>query len=210
MTVNRSYVGYRLAQTRMGDTIQKVAARELGQAGRWPELVAYNGLAPPYLVDSLSGLEESSDGGQVLLTGGYVKIPAARPPNQVSDPRDIFGTDVLLDRDGQLTANENGDLEVIRDVANLTQALNIRLATHVKELVWHPTYGNPLHDLVGRANDEVNLLLSEALASRTLRSDPRIDRIERITTEANGDVIHVDAITITVDGRPLPVNTEDV
>lgn len=209
MTVRRS-IGYRLAETRIGDTIQGIAARELGDAARWPELVSYNGLAAPYVVDSLSQLEDAnSEAGLVILAGSHIKIPASRPHNAVSDPADIFGTDIRIDRDGFLDASETGDLAIIAGPPNLTQALNIRFATYLRELTWHQTYGNPLLDLVGRAADPVNLQLARAWGERTIRSDPRIDRVERIEADINADAVTVDALAVTTDGRPLPVGGED-
>lgn len=210
MSTTRRSIGYRLAETRLGDTIQAIAARELGEAARWPELVAYNGLAEPYIVDSLGQIENAnSEAGLVLLAGGHIKIPASRPRNQVSDPRSIFGTDILLDRDGFLTATETGDLATVAGLPNLVQALRVRLYTHLRELTWHQQYGNPLLDLIGKPADPINLQLARAWGERTIRSDPRIDRVERISSDITADAVTVDALAVTVDGRPLPVGPGD-
>lgn len=206
MSLTKAALGYRLAETRMGDTIQDVAARELDDAGRWPELVAYNGLAPPYLVDDLAGVENGSEGGNVLLAGMHIRVPASKPRNDVSKPEDIFGTDILL-TGGFLTADAGGDMATVSDLTNLRQALTIRLNTEQRELVWHRDYGNPLFKLKGQKAGPVNLQLGAAYGSRTLRSDPRITAIESITATIEGDSITVEATAVTEDGRPLPVRS---
>jgi hypothetical protein len=208
MSLKQRARGYRLAETYLGDTIQMVAMRELGAADRWPELVAYNGLAPPYLVDSLQGIEESGDAGTVLLAGMHMRVPAMQPENEVSSPDDIFGTDIELGQDGFLSASAGGDLQLVEDLPNLSQALRLRLGTYQNELVWHPMYGNPLFKLIGQKPDAVTLQYAAALGERTLRSDPRIDSIARIESFVGADAVGVDATAITVDGRPLPVRSD--
>lgn len=201
--------GYRLRDTFVGDTIQKIAERYLGDAGRWKEIVALNNLVPPYVIDNLSGIEESGDGGTVIITGERIKIPAAMPPNAVSDSESVFGTDIKLE-DGLIDVGEDGDFVLISDTPNLVQALNNRFMTHLRELIWHPDYGNPLHDLIGDRPNGITLALSKAYGERTIRSDPRIDRLDSISTEINAsaDTINVDAVAITIDGRPLPVRSD--
>jgi phage baseplate assembly protein W len=201
--------GWRLAATRIGDTIQDVAVRELGRADRWPELVAYNRLAPPYIVDNLGGLEDGqSENGRVLIAGQTIRIPAGRPASGVSDPEDIYGTDAALPG-GRLEAGEDGDLARLADVPNLRQALEHRLATEEGELVWHPTYGNPVLAMRGERASAVNLLLAQAYAERTIRSDPRIASVPEVEAEAVGDAFGVTATAVATDGRPLPVGGAD-
>jgi phage baseplate assembly protein W len=205
MTATVSASGYRLAPTRHGDSLQAIAARELGDAARWVDLVAYNGLAPPYIVDNLSDLEGAGDEGRVLLAGANIRVPASRRPNAVASPDDVFGTDVLLGADGSLSVNASGDYETVSDLPNLRQALGIRLSTEEGELVRHPSYGNPLFGLKGEKASPVNLLYSRALAERTLRADPRVDSMKSLETSITGDAVLVDAEVIATDGRPLPV-----
>jgi phage baseplate assembly protein W len=204
VSVERAH-GYRLAATRLGDTLQAIAGRELGDAGRWPELVSYNGLAPPYIVDHLSDMEDTEE-GRVLLSGTPIRIPSAEPLTGVSDPSDIFGTDMLL-QDGFLTAGEDGDFALVADLPNLRQALANRLATRERELLRHPLYGNPLHGLIGDRSGPVLTLLAAKFAERTLRSDPRVSSVESVTATTTGDVTIVEATAVAIDGRSLPVGS---
>lgn len=217
--------GYRLAETRMGDSIQRVAERELGEADRWPELAAYNQLDPPYIIDGLSGLENQEvarAAARVLVAGQRIRIPAAPPPNGVSDPDDIYGTDILLERQpgsgvpgggprGGLLVEDpaTGDLLTVTDVENLKQALRHRIATHTRELMRHKRYGNPLHDMVGWGSGPAQALLARAEAERMLRSDPRVTGVRQLEADTAGDAVNIDAVVVATDGRSLPVGGEE-
>ncbi len=50
---SRTLTGWRFVETLANDTMQGIAARELGDASRWVDLVNINGLTPPYLTGEL-------------------------------------------------------------------------------------------------------------------------------------------------------------
>lgn len=206
MTLSVRAAGYRLAETHQGDTIQKVAARTLGDASRWPELVAYNNLVPPYLVDDIAGIETSGD-GMVLIAGMHLRVPVSKPTSNVVNPTDIFGTDLLLDANGFFTAAD-GQLTLVSDVPNLTQALRIRLSTEQRELVWHPRYGNPLFQYVGVKSNPVYLQLTAALGERVIRADPRIADVPRVVTTIDADSLLIEVDAVAVDGRDLNIKAD--
>jgi phage baseplate assembly protein W len=207
-SVNRPR-GYRLAETRRGDTLQDVAARELGDASRWPEIVALNGLAPPYIVDTLAQLQDTP-AGQVLIAGQTIKLPA--PPRRVSavPDEDIYGTDLLLDRDGKLVVDETtGDFATVSGPANLAQAIRNRFATPEGSLTWHPKYGNGLFRLLGKGINNSRRMLAQVYAERAMRSDPRVASAENIVVEVAGDRIAASGHITGIDGKRLPVAVGD-
>ncbi len=202
-------MGYRLVETRQGDTPQSVAARELEDAARWPEIVAINNLAPPYIVDSIAELEGTPP-GRVTLAGRAIKVPA--PPKRASAVAedDIYGTDMLLDADGELSVDpETGDWAVISGPANLAQALRNRLTTKLRELIWHPTYGNGVFRLIGRGGNAPRNQLAAAHVSRAARRDPRVANLRNVRAEIEGDQLRVSAVAVATDGKPLPVAVGD-
>lgn len=200
MSWERSVAAWRRADTRMGDTIQRIAERELGNASRWPEIATLNDLVSPYIVDAVEDLQP-----RTLLAGLAIKIPAPqRAVSGVADPDDIFGTDLHLP-DGRLRVTEAGDLELVSDAANLSQALRHRLDTHQRELVYHPTYGNQMHELLGQEQTSGTAMLAAAFADRALLADPRIVGTKDTAARVAGDAIRAEGIAIATDGRQLPV-----
>lgn len=201
--------GYRLVETRRGDTPQSVAARELDDASRWPEIVAINNLAPPYMVDSLAELEGAPE-GRVTLAGRAIKVPA--PPKRASAvaDNDIYGIDVLLAEDGQLGVDEEtGDWATVGGPENLAQALRNRFVTKLKELIWHPTYGNGVFGMLGRGGTAPRRQLAAAHTNRAARRDPRVADVRDVEAEVAGDRLLVGAVVVATDGKPLPVAVGD-
>lgn len=206
MTVFVPLAGIRNAETRRGDTLQRIAARELGDASRWPDLASLNELRPPWITD-----DPALESQYVLLAGKPILIPAPPPEASGVSPTDddaIFGTDILTDR-GRLQGGPTGDFALVRGAPNLTQASENRLATPGGSLIWHPDYGNRQHELIGNRNDPVANELAALFLARCLRQDPRISRVEKNIAVVIGDAIESSAWAIAVDGRRLPVGNAE-
>lgn len=206
----RPLPGYRLVDTRQGDTLQRIALRELGDAARWPQLAELNNLLPPYVVETLADLEDTPsagvEGGRVLLAGQPIKVPAPGPaaPAGVLSATDIFGTDLALP-DGLLRATPAGDLLLVSGVPNLSQALEHRLETPMGELLYHPGYGQRFHELRGGPQNQLTNMLAAGYAESAIRSDPRVDRTEGIRSELAGDAKSITGTAIATNGKRLPV-----
>ncbi len=200
-TWTKPLLGFRLANTRGGDTLQAVAARELGDAASWPDLVALNGLVAPYLTDD--PLEVAPG---VLLAGDVIRVPstASDGGSGVADPSDIYGADLDL-VGGFLNPDANGDLAGLSGPANLQLALEIVLDTEQGSLPFHPSFGTRLEELVGKGNDESVQGLALGFANSAVRSDPRISTTQSSTATVSGDAVVVFLEAVTVAGRVLPI-----
>jgi hypothetical protein len=145
--------GFRLVETRRGDTLQRIAVRELGDATRWHELAEINRLRPPYLTD-----DESQVSGSVKLTGSQLLVPSSTPTATVdTNAESIFGTDVLLRR-GKFQVS-SGDLVLVSGVDNYLQALRHVVRTEPGDLMFHPRYGCGVRKMIGwRAGSESHCL----------------------------------------------------
>lgn len=204
MTELRPLAGLRKAATRRGDTLQRIAARELGDAARWYDLISINGLVWPWITD-----DAAQAGSTVLLAGSDILVPAPAPGASGVAPLGddaVFGTDLLL-AGGRLAAGASGDFALVSGVPNLSQATRHRVAVPERELVYHPDYGCAIHELKGARGDAVANQLGALFVERSLRRDPRISRLENTTAAINGDAMPVTTTAVTVDGRRLPLGT---
>lgn len=200
MSTTKPIAGFRQAPTNVGDTVQAIALRELGDASRWYDLVHVNGLVPPYLTDDLSAA-----GPSVLLAGQQsIKIPAPAPPaSGVADATSVFGTDMSL-AGGRLAAAAGGDFLTVAGVPNLTQALTNRLATHLGDLTYHPQYGCDVYRLLGQGGTATANLFAAAQVAKAVRADARVARVVDAVAVLRGDGITATATAITVDGKRVP------
>lgn len=201
MTAARPLIGYRFAAVEFGDTLQRIAARELGDASRWPDLVAINRLLPPFIVH-----DEAAAAGMdgVLYPGQFLRVPAAvAVADAEQSPDEVFYRDVkLVDGDIQIV---NGDFVVVGGRENLRQALAHRLDTDQGELMFHPTYGSRLRRIVGTVNGPTASLLADQFAREAVAADPRISAVSASSAEVSGD-----RIVVTVEAVPIVGNSVDV
>lgn len=199
MNFDRPLYGFRFVEIRHGDTLQVIAARELGDAGRWHEMIQINSLVPPYVTDDEARVKPG-----VLLSGSLILVPAPVPVStSTSDPDQVFERDIRL-MNGEL-ATENGDFAVAAGRENLRQALKHRVETARGELMYHISYGSNVRRLIGAVNGPTASLLASQYARAAVRADPRIKRIMRATAEVVGDVINVTVEAEPVAGRPVQI-----
>lgn len=195
-------VGYRFVQTESFDTLQQVAARELGDASRWTEIVAINDLLPPYLTDDPEAVT-----AHVLLNGSYLVIPAASPSARNPDPNGVFGQDLKLTPDGLLDI-DGADFAVVSGVDNLVQALTNALKTDQGELLFHPAYGSLIRRILGSVTGPTASLLAAKYAQQTVAADSRIVSVTSSVATVSGDVISVTVKSQTVTGATQPISTD--
>lgn len=194
--------GFRFAAIRQGDTLQRIALRELGDATSWIDLIVINDLVPPYLTG-----DPAAAGPRVKLYGESLIVPAsALEASPETDPALVFGRDLALNK-GHLGVSANGDLALVSGEANLRQAFKNRLETSLKELTFHPDYGNGARDLLGQGGDTGNLTLAAAFVRSALASDPRTKSVDSSTAALSGDSITIDAQATPVVGSSVDIST---
>lgn len=186
---------FRLAATHRGDTMQAVAARELGDANRWPELVWLNQLRPPYLTDDPG---QASAG--VILNGALLKIPSPRgvltedaDEGQVYE-RDCFMVNRLLIDDGY------GDIAIVAGTDNLCQQLTHRLNTPRGQATRHPDYGCLVWSLLGKVNGPMAGALGSRYVKAALLADYRVASVTSAVAQVSGDSVKMTAIAEAIAG----------
>lgn len=189
---------------RMGDSLQAIAARELGDAAAWRELVALNGLVTPYLVPSAAEADRQPG---ALLWGDLIRVPARATTASAVTGEDALGQDVAL-QDGALVVGEGGDLATVLGGANLGQALRHRVLTPYGSFLPHPTYGCELHGLLGLRNDPVRMVLAAGLCRRAMLRDPRVVAAQT-RAAVRGDALGVDA-AVTAANSDTPFDASAV
>lgn len=196
---DRELVGFRYVEIDHGDTLQKIAFRELGDAARWAELAWINDLVPPYITDDP---ELASD--RVLLSGASLVVPgAARPTVSANiDPYKVFEADCEL-RKGLLEPDENGDFATVSGRANLKQQLIHRIITDKSALMYHPEYGCEVRRLLGVVNGPTAAILGRQYVKTALESDFRVAEVTLAEAAVEGDRMLVDAEIRPISGRPI-------
>ena len=188
--------GYRSVATQRGDSLQSFAAREMGDASRWTDIAAINGLSPPFLTDNVAHVRAG-----VVLSGSALLVPGgASAPSAVVGGA-VLGTDIAL-VDGKLTG-ASGDFGTVSGPANVAAALDRRIRTPLGEMIFHLTYGCRIGELLGRGNSPALLQLAGAFVSSAALQDPRI-AAAAMTAAVAGDQISVTGTAATVDGRVVP------
>lgn len=208
----RNYSGFREKPVAQGDTLAAIAARELGDARRWPDLALINSLSPPYITNGprLPG---------TLRPGSRIIVPTDRPER----PAQVLTTGNA--ETGQSQANEHlgVDYEYVqvskgqwgwkidathgavdgtraRGMANLSQALGTRLRTERGGNILYPTVGLPR--LVGSSQLE-NPTPEIALRIRQqILADPRIDQLQSVTFS-----VVKDAVEVVIKAQPVGSTT---
>lgn len=186
----RDLPGSRLITPLFGESIQELAARELGDAAAWPLIAWVNGLLPPYLTDDPA---QVSDG--VVLAGTALVVPAdSGAPAQV----DPLGTDIELSG-GQLLVAD-GDLAVVSGLDNLRQALRHRVMVARGSLLFHRDYGSFVPALLGDRLSPQALRLAEFYARSSLIADPRVTSVSSCVASGAGDVVRLRAVVVVSTG----------
>lgn len=202
MAVDRILTGSRWVETLYGDTLQAVAARELGHASRWVDIANINGLRPPYLTGNTAEVSEG-----VRLYGQLILVPAAvSSASAETDPALVFKTDVDL-TGGLLAIDERGDLATVTGRKNLHQALKNRIDTPLNALLFHRDYGNGAHALKGSVNGPIAQLLAAKYVEGCLLTETRIETVLSVKADSIGDAIPVLATVQPIAGTTLDLST---
>lgn len=197
---DRQMYGFRFAETMRGDSLQTIAARELGDASRWTELIAFNSLVPPFITDDAALVMSG-----VILSGGIILVPAPAPvATTTTDPEKVFESDIRLGSDGALMTDA-GDFAVVTGVQNLARALKNRIEVERGDLIYHTEYGSNVRRIVGSVNSPTAALLAGQYAKSAVQADPRIDRVTKVSADVVGDRVSVTIEAVTVSGRPVTV-----
>ena len=187
----------------VGDSLRRIALRELGDALRWIELAEVNQLRPPYIIDSINPADRQR---ATLVYGDPIRIPLGKVTDSVQLPQDVLGIDCALPR-GQLQPGATGDWLPIAAADNLAQALCHRVKTPVGDLLAHPDYGSQVTLVLGLKNINVIQLMAVGFVRKALAQDPRVTEAISVHAAAPGDQLQMTAkIQSVVRNTPIDLN----
>lgn len=190
---------YRLVETHFADDLQAVAARELGDANRWPELVWLNSLVHPYITDD----EQRASAG-VLLSGQFIKVPSATGVyTEEAERGQVYERDCQLV--GRQLQAENGDFAIVTGVDNLRQQLSHRIATPRGQARRHPEYGCLIYRLKGAKNGPTAAMLGAQYVKSALAADYRVREVTSSSAEIIGDVVRIEARATAIEGGAIDI-----
>lgn len=193
-----------------GQTVVDLAAKYLGDALKWPDIVQLNNLKPPFTTDDINSTLEG-----VLKPGDTLLIPLNTAPgtsrNDVLQRLPInsnlnaiernLGIDLMLNSNGDL-AVANNDFRLVAGVQNALQALGLKFKTTPGELRYHPGYGFPLE--VGQKNTDITPTDVYDAVSSCILSDDRFVDIKNLQINFNNGIISVIS-KVVPKGGGLPV-----
>lgn len=188
--VPRAPAGATRYTVRRGDDVESVAARELGDASRWPEVVRLNALGHPYIANA------RRPGAAVAVPGDEIWLPAStarpRPPTE-DDPlgRDIAAAWSFRDTGGGLNVVTGGQC--------LLQGLTTRLTGTLGEDPLFPSLG--IAAAIGQpagGGAEVGVSVRRAVIA-----DRRVDSIAKLEAFVEGDAVGIEVEVVAIDGQRL-------
>lgn len=191
---------FRLAETHYNDDLQSIAAREMGDANRWPELVWINGLTHPYITT-----DERRVGPTVLLAGSLIKVPApAGLSIESAETGQVYERDcAMVNR--QLVDDGSGDIAVFSGADNLRQQLTHRIVTPRGQARRHPEYGCLIWRLLGTVNGPTAGLLGAEYVKAALKAEYRVASVDYSKAEVSGDLVRIQARAVAIDGGVVDV-----
>jgi phage baseplate assembly protein W len=206
------YKQYTITQ---GDTIQSIAQNQLGDMSQWTTLVQLNNLKYPYIVDSVeekmlhyNSLVTVGDTILINMTDTETDVATALATMPQFDREELMNLALGKDLDitplppsqrgnsysGEILAlkgTNNGTLATVKGLANLKQALFLRLITPIGSYLGHPEYGSRIQNYIGNKNTEENAIMIDVEIERTIRTDARVTNVELIERNIKGNQYNV-------------------
>lgn len=196
---------------RIGDSLQKLA--RLYDVRDWRSIAEINELEPPY-IDSVYDSTEHKDNPYVACVGDTIVIPSAKAYVLSTRSKDeieneSYGRDLDLYDDkpveqivkGELRGSR--DINVVSGIANLAQQLMTLLTVKKGGLLLHPEFGSNLHLYTGHRDSIATRNKIRFETESCLRSDFRVQDVQDVEVEKDGDAYFVTARII-----PIPPHSE--
>lgn len=225
-----TYQSVREVTVRQGDTLHRIAARELGRTSAWRDIAILNDIKPPYgsAVDRRAAGPGQLDGFSGALTYGQtILVPSTSPPPEqvgndavlgvapeAGQAEQTFGRDLQLRRVDSGNGDPRYDLDLgshtgLPDLAThagidqLSQAVEQRVVQAQGSSAMFPDFG--LAALVGTGYASIDETLRDFRIAQALQADPRVASLDQLQVSLGrpgqvADALYIDA-TVTAVGN---------
>jgi hypothetical protein len=202
------YTSFRTYDIQATDTLQSIAAKLLGDGAKWYDIAIVNGLRSPYISDTgAPGTVGVGDLISIPVIGGTSAQNAIVSGQNDEPGTDLLGTDIASTEpvesapgrplvDLAIDQSTFKDIKIVSSVANLTQALQLRMWTEQGRLPLSPSYGLPR--VIGVNVDQGQAELYALSLKSTLSADSRVRSVSGVRLEKDGDLLDVDANVIPI------------
>lgn len=177
---SQMFTGVNLYTVRAKDTLQSIALNQMGDSALWPYLASVN--------DILDNVE--------LHTHEQIYIPVKSHAVTINKDnfivtenplRDPYGTDIMIDSNGNFVLTESNDLALISGIYNIQQWVNMLFKTPIGSVIKQTTFG--LSAQPGMPGDNSALRYLRMSCRSAIMLDPRIQRILSLNFTMSSDVI---------------------
>jgi phage baseplate assembly protein W len=174
-----------------GDSLQRIAARHLGDSSRWIDLVTTNNLEFPFFdFSGPNGRPGIAYAGlRVFGATDTLKLPLTQARGVVGVADDPIGKDIP----------ESGDQAnfLVGGKDNLVAALLRRLRTPRGRIPWHPLYGSGLKLKIGTPQTMNSIIDVRNEVVQCLKADSRVLDLRNVSAQAfsGGVLTRAEAIT---------------
>lgn len=196
-----------------GDTLMKIAAREMGDYTRWQALAALNGLMPPYVAATASpGV--AGVGSQIYIPTGSTAstVPGEQQPASQYE-NSFLGVDIFYGPTTSDMLEWTGDLQTIIGYQNLAFSLGRRLQTPLESLIYHGDFGSRIpgeigNIQIGTGGSQPLVGSIEAYGQSSLLGDQRVARILSVVARVLSNQFVSVAFTVLPQGRNVPISSQ--
>lgn len=195
-----------------GETLERIAQRELGDANRWPEIIEINDLKYPFITDDIfSTTPNVAKPGDIILLpdvirNGFSDAPKGKEINAIKDLNEVqrsLGVDLKVTPDFDLALGNNDDLQIVAGTDNMAQAVFLKLVYEKGDVLSAPEIGVGLS--VGSKIRSLSDIKDAVVSS--LLQDPRIENITDLAINRQGSTValtfnlHIKRVDIPVPVR---------
>lgn len=190
------------------DNIQTIAAREMGDADKYREIILLNNLKPPY-ISAAGGNGVLKPGDKILipqqqanLDTGVLKNKGYNISKGMGEAEIGLGVDIRITDQGDLSISNTKDLDLLAGNANMAQAITLKLLIEQGGLKRHLEIGTNLQ--IGSKGEDLSEIRSQIVSSFT--SDPRIESLPFIELKRNGGTVQINAVVkMKALDQPVPL-----